>query len=86
MLIDSKSLIDRYCRTRCGHHATVCIKACDMVKFIWQEPEAVVRCAECKRYDVGQNESDAWAFCTWFQREMEPDEFCDFGERRADDA
>lgn len=42
----------------------------------------IVRCGECKWYGT----DDGMPFCNWWLREIEPDVFCSYGERRADDS
>ncbi len=41
----------------------------------------IVRCGECKWLGV----DDGMPFCYWWLREIEPDVFCSYGERRADE-
>lgn len=41
----------------------------------------IVRCGECKWYGV----SDGMPYCDWWLREIEPDVFCSYGERRTDE-
>ena len=40
----------------------------------------IVTCGECKWLGV----DDGMPFCYWWLREIEPDVFCSYGERRAD--
>ena len=42
----------------------------------------IVRCKECKWLGV----DDGMPFCNWWLREIEPNVFCSYGERRADDS
>ena len=41
----------------------------------------IVQCKECKWLGV----DDGMPFCYWWLREIEPDVFCSYGERRADE-
>lgn len=41
----------------------------------------IVTCGECKWIGV----DDGMPFCYWWLREIEPDVFCSYGERRADE-
>lgn len=40
----------------------------------------IVRCGECKWLGV----DDGMPFCYWWLREIEPDVFCSYGERRSE--
>ena len=40
----------------------------------------LVRCGECKWLGV----DDGMPFCYWWLREIEPDVFCSYGERRSE--
>lgn len=45
----------------------------------------VVRCAECKYQDKGENDSEAWNLCgyrPWLHIPTEDDAFCSKGERK----
>lgn len=49
-----------------------------------EEPE-VVRCAECKYQDKGENDCEAWNLCgyrPWLHIPTEDDAFCSKGERK----
>lgn len=41
----------------------------------------IVTCGECKWLGV----DDGMPFCYWWLREIEPDVFCSYGERRTDE-
>ena len=41
----------------------------------------IVTCGECKWLGV----DDGMPFCYWWLREIEPDVFCSYGERRSDE-
>ena len=93
MLIDSKSLIDRYCRAKCGHHATVCRYPCEVVRMIREEPEAVGHCDQCKYFVLLQSEFGpvCTGRCTHpsgglFKKQYfgGPFYFCSFWERKED--
>lgn len=85
MLINSEHLITRYCQKRCGHHATVCRYPCEVVRMVREEPEAVVRCGECKHRDPEDKKCDCGAMeragCVFA---VGDDYFCASGERKED--
>ncbi len=44
----------------------------------------VVRCADCKYQDKGQNECESWSMCkyrSWLYFPVEDEDFCSNGER-----
>ena len=53
-----------------------------------EQPEAVVRCRDCKYQNKGSNEVDAWNLCdlrSWLYIPISDDFFCSYGERRTDE-
>lgn len=91
MLIDSEKLTARYCKAHCGHHAEVCGNPCETVRFIREEPEAVVRCEECKHYREEPSQTRDNAVVIWCAADRYPrndvmpdDWFCASGRRKED--
>ena len=59
-------------------------RALEVVK---EQPEAIVRCRDCKFQNKGSNEVDAWNLCnfrSWLYIPISDYCFCNFGERRTD--
>ena len=53
-----------------------------------EQPEAVVRCKDCKYQNKGSNEVEAWNLCnfrSWLYIPISDYCFCSFGERRTDE-
>lgn len=44
----------------------------------------VVRCKDCRWYDNGSNESDAWMYCTLERINTYNEFYCAHGEKRSD--
>lgn len=47
----------------------------------------VVRCRDCKWYDKGENEVDAWSICIrtyGIKDDVSESDYCSWGERRED--
>ena len=84
-LIDADALIDRFFTwdAICKTYANIDIKG-----VIDEQPEAVVRCKDCKYQSKGSNEADAWNLCSfrpWLHITIDDYCFCNFGERRTDE-
>ena len=46
----------------------------------------LVRCGECKHWQGNKDEDDLTDLCKWITDELpNPDDFCSYGERRADE-
>lgn len=64
----------------------VCEKVtCDVKKMPTIDAVPVVRCRECRWYDVGKNDSESWSECTlrygkYFN--VSPMDFCSYGQRK----
>lgn len=62
---------------RCdGRPIEDCEKVADFCPLI-----EIVRCKECKWLGV----DDGMPFCNWWLREIEPNVFCSYGERRTNE-
>lgn len=67
----------------------VCEKVtCDVKKMPTIDAVPVVRCRECRWYDVGKNDSESWSECTlrygkYFN--VSPMDFCSYGQRKEAD-
>ncbi len=50
--------------------------------YLWE----LIRCKDCKYYEAGQNEVDAWRVCQVHHRPIDTwdDNFCGWAERRDD--
>jgi hypothetical protein len=56
-------------------------------QVIEEQPEAIVRCKDCRYQNKGSNEMDAWNLCAFMTGTYIPisdDDFCNHGKRRTD--
>ena len=42
----------------------------------------LIRCKDCKHYDVGENDSECWTLCEQHEMHVDEDFFCKDGERK----
>lgn len=99
-LIDANARIEEirkaYC-TNCDNYNGVRCRSCwvdDGIGFLEDAPTVdaveVVRCKDCKhcdtfypRKEIGKEPTQVW-YCDRYRCHREPDDFCSYGERRAD--
>lgn len=55
-----------------------------LMLYIETEPEALVRCKDCRWYDKGENVVDSWELCKRHKHNTRDDGYCHHGERRED--
>lgn len=58
-----------------------------IMKYLNGEIVPVVRCKDCKNYNQNpySKEDEKWCMCWSDWIPTEPDDFCSYGERKADD-
>ena len=42
----------------------------------------LIRCKDCKYYDVGENDSESWTWCKFHEISMNSTDFCNSGKRK----
>lgn len=63
------------------------VGAIQNIKFVPADVVPVVRCADCKYQDKGENDCEAWNLCgyrPWLHIPTEDDAFCSKGDRKDD--
>ena len=84
--IDADALIARLRKSAESNPGTIASTLCELVcGDIELEPEAVIRCKDCKYQSKGHNESDAWNTCkyrSWLYIPTDDDHYCGHGEKR----
>ena len=51
--------------------------------YIWRDNTGeLIRCKDCKHYDVGENDSECWTWCKQLEMSVDDDFFCKDGKRK----
>ena len=45
----------------------------------------VVRCADCRHFTCGANDAEQWAWCNWREQDVDPTDYCSWGQRREEE-
>ena len=52
-------------------------------EFSWESTTGeLIRCKDCKHYDVGENDSECWTWCKQLEMSVDDDFFCKDGKRK----